>query len=382
MQPLEWTEVSIVVEVDDEGYVTGTYGYAYDTAGKPTAVAPDIDEIEEPVVAYREWLRLYDDKGFIKMLFQFNRTNSKVNADFEYENPTPEGDPAGAALLVTRECAKALAESGKEGDAYLAMEAGFISSAVGHLDDEKLLEALETAVRQGDQGFVSQDSLLPAALRRMAEDDAKLADRILVVHDFVLAAHTIDPEHSAKAQPEAPTDPARFALFLPVWRDEAARNAFRTFCDREDCGPVLTGLDPCTLDDGLERSAKRAFSTDPRAFMGKLAQCTVNLEDPELVLTLRRLGIIDASCTSTMQVNAIAQAGLVDGASCRMLLANISDQPALSASDIVRYVRMIAAGELKVPPERQAANAASFDTLSPATAKRLSDTRRRDDEPG
>jgi len=87
MQPLEWTEVSIVFELDDDGYLTGTYGYAYDTAGKSTAVAPEIDEVEEPVAAYREWLRQDGDKGFIKMLFQFNRTNSKVNADFEYENP-------------------------------------------------------------------------------------------------------------------------------------------------------------------------------------------------------------------------------------------------------------------------------------------------------
>jgi len=86
LQQLEWTQVSVVFEIDDDGYVTGTYGYAYDDAGEWSAVAPDIDEIEEPVVAYREWLRLDGDKGFMKMLFQFDRENSKVNADFEYED--------------------------------------------------------------------------------------------------------------------------------------------------------------------------------------------------------------------------------------------------------------------------------------------------------
>ncbi len=86
LKEISWKQVSIVFEVDDDGYVTGTYGYAYNGAAAPVAVAPDIDEIEEPVQAYREWLRQDGDKGFAKMLFQFDRENSKVNADFEYDN--------------------------------------------------------------------------------------------------------------------------------------------------------------------------------------------------------------------------------------------------------------------------------------------------------
>ncbi|MEO4000439.1 hypothetical protein [Mesorhizobium sp. CAU 1732] len=83
---LEWAEVSVVFQVDDEGFVTNTYGYSYDDDGKPTAIAPDIDNVEEPVRAYREWLRQEGDKGFTRMLFQFNRNTLKVKADFEYDN--------------------------------------------------------------------------------------------------------------------------------------------------------------------------------------------------------------------------------------------------------------------------------------------------------
>ncbi|HTF66439.1 MAG TPA: hypothetical protein VK638_27525 [Edaphobacter sp.] len=36
---------------------------------------------------YWEWLRQDGDKGFRKILFQFNRVSRKVNADFEYEDP-------------------------------------------------------------------------------------------------------------------------------------------------------------------------------------------------------------------------------------------------------------------------------------------------------
>ncbi len=36
MQQLDWTQASIVFEVDDDGYLTGTYGYVYSTSANPT----------------------------------------------------------------------------------------------------------------------------------------------------------------------------------------------------------------------------------------------------------------------------------------------------------------------------------------------------------
>ena len=85
-ESIGWEEFSVVVEIDDQGYVSGTYGYAYTTTGDPSAFAPDIDDIEDAVHAYWEWLRPANDKCFIKMLFQANRHTGKVNADFEYDN--------------------------------------------------------------------------------------------------------------------------------------------------------------------------------------------------------------------------------------------------------------------------------------------------------
>ncbi|MBM7046362.1 hypothetical protein [Rhizobium lusitanum] len=86
MQGVEWVEISIVVTVDESGEASEIFGYAYDEKGNYTAVAPKLREIEQPVAAYREWLRQDGDKGFRKILFQFNRVSRKVNADFEYEN--------------------------------------------------------------------------------------------------------------------------------------------------------------------------------------------------------------------------------------------------------------------------------------------------------
>lgn len=84
---IAWQEVSAVFAVDEDGDVNQSYGYAYDADGTPHAVAFLYDPVEHAVRRYREWLRPQHDKGFIKMLFQFNRVTRKVNAEFEYDDP-------------------------------------------------------------------------------------------------------------------------------------------------------------------------------------------------------------------------------------------------------------------------------------------------------
>ena len=84
---IPWQEVSAIFSVDADGDVNQSYGYAYEADGTPHAVAFLYDPVEREVRRYREWLRPRHDKGFIKMLFQFNRVTRKVNADFEYEDP-------------------------------------------------------------------------------------------------------------------------------------------------------------------------------------------------------------------------------------------------------------------------------------------------------
>ncbi|QND51889.1 hypothetical protein HB779_08215 [Phyllobacterium sp. 628] len=88
LKELNWNEVSVVFEVNPDGKVDGTYGYAYDIDNKATAISVRPRDVRPAVSAYREWLRLEGDKGFIKMLFQFNRKSRKVNALFEFEDPT------------------------------------------------------------------------------------------------------------------------------------------------------------------------------------------------------------------------------------------------------------------------------------------------------
>ncbi|TDK31271.1 hypothetical protein E2F50_20230 [Rhizobium deserti] len=81
-----WEEFSLVIAYDDDG-VSETYGYSYDTNGEWEAIAVRPRLVRQEAGAYRDWLKQENDKAFIKMLLQFNRSNNGFNVDLEYENP-------------------------------------------------------------------------------------------------------------------------------------------------------------------------------------------------------------------------------------------------------------------------------------------------------
>lgn len=81
-----WEEFSLVIAFD-ESEANRSYGYSYDAQGEWEAFSVRPRLINAEAVAYRDWLKLEDDKAIIKMLIQFNRVTNRFNADFEYEDP-------------------------------------------------------------------------------------------------------------------------------------------------------------------------------------------------------------------------------------------------------------------------------------------------------
>ncbi|MFK0333792.1 hypothetical protein ACIQUB_21975 [Rhizobium sp. NPDC090275] len=100
---IDWIEVSAIFAIDDDGDVNSSYGFAYDHTGNAHAAAFLYDPVEREVKRYREWLRLKGDKGFVKMLVQFNRETRRVNADFEYDNPARWQVTPNNVDMITRE---------------------------------------------------------------------------------------------------------------------------------------------------------------------------------------------------------------------------------------------------------------------------------------
>jgi hypothetical protein len=86
LSKIDWVELSIVFSFEEDGFCSGHFGYAYDPAGVPLAFTLDSMDAEAAASNYREWLRQKDDKGVMKMLFQFNRVTRKVNAEFDYDD--------------------------------------------------------------------------------------------------------------------------------------------------------------------------------------------------------------------------------------------------------------------------------------------------------
>lgn len=87
LDDIDWTEFSLIAGIDEDySEVNETYGYAYTTAGESVAISCRPSKVNDAIIAYREWLRLDDHKGFIKTLIQFNRVTGKFNVDFEYED--------------------------------------------------------------------------------------------------------------------------------------------------------------------------------------------------------------------------------------------------------------------------------------------------------
>ncbi|KZL25136.1 hypothetical protein [Pseudovibrio sp. Ad37] len=81
-----WEEFSAVFSLDEDGDISSNFGYAYDLNSDYCAFSVDPDSVETSIRTYRDWLSGEADKGFIKMLLQFNRDSGQVQADFEYDD--------------------------------------------------------------------------------------------------------------------------------------------------------------------------------------------------------------------------------------------------------------------------------------------------------
>lgn len=88
LEGVEWEEIAIVVDMSTAD-VRSVFGYAYDSNGEYTSVAPRFRELAASLEAYREWLRLENDIGFTVMLFQFNVKTLRVRAEFSYDSTNP-----------------------------------------------------------------------------------------------------------------------------------------------------------------------------------------------------------------------------------------------------------------------------------------------------
>lgn len=225
----------------------------------------------------------------------------------------PGEPPALLTALLSPDCFQAAMP--RPMDPRTAMDFGFPSLLFTLLPEAEAVEIVSLARQEGDRGFLAAD---PGMLQRLDSLPPPVAD-------FVAAS--LAPEQALSAG-RAGTD---VLMALPLWgRPENAR-LLAGHCAAHDCQPA-----PSRCPDRVGLSDKLAVATGEMTLQQAQGLCAPSFE---WLRALRQAGLVDTSCTSTMQINRImADPALLD-APCYPADLSLADLPAASPADAARLLR-------------------------------------------
>ncbi len=220
------------------------------------------------------------------------------------------GAPEELAAMLDQTCAAALvAEKGPA----LAFDLGYPSLALATGDRDEVLAVIDATIGEGDRGFFAADPDLPAALP--AGPTA----------DFVSAA--MDP---AKALSQA-DDIAAVLRAIPIWGADSNLEIIARGCGDYDC----TGdISECAGYVGL--ADKLAIAEGTTTLAEVQSACPIS---PGWILGLRRAGLVDTACTSTLAVNRAMADPASLGTACYPADFDASSLPGIASADYPRLLR-------------------------------------------
>ncbi|MDF1873686.1 hypothetical protein [Vannielia sp.] len=251
--------------------------------------------------------------------------NAAIARDCLGSPPVEEGALLGFVFQASDACLEqASADGDGEGLAATAVAAGRAGAVLPRAPaplQQQLIELLLAFMAGGDTAPFEHDAQLADAVSKTLAEDA---GQVQALRDYALARR------------ETPADPAdvgnmdAYVEARPaVWMAAAE---WELYCRDRDCGADISGC------DAPLPALKRAAVAAPEELNAALANCPVS---PARILRLRGAGIIDASCSSTMQVNAVlANGGWSPRMDCALLLATWP-QAAWSDADVAEYIRRL-----------------------------------------
>lgn len=225
----------------------------------------------------------------------------------------PGTPPANLVAMLSADCYdKALQD---EDDALSAIVYGYPSRVFRLRDKTEAVELVVAVVQEGDRGFFTADrdilnyvSVLPRAA----------ADFITA---SLLPAETLQTGEVS----------ADFLMAIPLWDQPENELLLTDYCAEHDCQMTET---ECPYYVGL--ADKLAVASGSMTLQQAQTLCPLSFE---WLLALRRAGLIDTSCTSTMQINRIMADPTLLDAACYPLDLSMMDLPAATPDDAVRYLR-------------------------------------------
>ncbi len=215
--------------------------------------------------------------------------------------------PLELAAMLDRNCA-AVYVAQSEAPVRTAFDLNYPSLAYNHVSQPENVDAvIESAVTQGDRGFFMSD---PAILDMLEEGE---------VADFVRTI--FDP---------ATANNAATLHVLPLWQSPENAAQFLSACKNIDCTEDKT---ICPTRVGLADKLRLAGGDVTLADI--VNTCKISFD---WILALRRAGLLDTTCSSTLQVNRITGDPSRFEEPCFGSNFSVLAEPAVS-NDLVRLIQ-------------------------------------------
>ncbi|MFP7675711.1 hypothetical protein ACG74X_20445 [Marivita sp. S0852] len=230
-------------------------------------------------------------------------------------------DPKGAGLAVGAplelqalfdiDCARSLVTVRGETGAALASDLGYPTLLLEMRPHDEAIAFLQAVAEQGDRGFFAFDPLIAERLREGGAPENLQA--------FVASA--TPRSEGAETTPD----------MIDVFSNSAANDDLIALCQSADCDG-----EPTICPGLLALSDKLALAEGRVSLRETLRLCPPSFE---WILALRRAGVVDTSCSSTLQVNlAMANIDKLQ-VPCFDQGTALADLPARTSSDAIRLLR-------------------------------------------
>ncbi len=226
--------------------------------------------------------------------------------------------PLQLAAMLDRDCAIIYIGQSKD-PARTAIDFGYPSLAYDYAPRSDVNAVLEAAVLEGDRGFFMSD---PAILGLLGPGP---------VTDFVKTIFA----------PKTATTAASLHA-LTLWRSPENMAQLRNACETIGCTADKT---ICPTRVGLADKLRLVRGQATLATIAYICEISSDRERIEWIRALRRAGLLDTACTSTLQVTRIMRDNTRLAEPCFGPDFSIKTEPA-GDNDLIRFIRRKGVGAL------------------------------------
>jgi hypothetical protein len=242
----------------------------------------------------------------------------------------PDGAPPELFAVLSQSCATFLADSDEDTRLTLAQDYGYPSLLWDDFPTEDVLDSWAAIAAEGDHEYFRHDQKIQEIVMKSDASEPLKA--------FVFAST------SEVAPPPPEIDLKLWALALPIWENGVVASKLVDACIGDQCRgkPTL-----CAGDVGL----------DDKLLVAKGSKLLADLVDDcpmtdGWLRALRRAGLLDTTCTSTLQINRVLNDGLGPTEVCFSDPLADRQEMVTTSADVVRQLRRVLTADPQAVPSQ------------------------------